>query len=63
MCIVISSSFDVDIVDASVWDWTKKKRLNRFFNGNPRGAGITSLHIINQEVGGIILTGSGKSIL
>ena len=47
---------------ASVWDWIKRKRLNRFFNGNPRGTSITSLHIINQEVGGIILTGAGMSV-
>lgn len=46
----------------SVWDWIKRKRLNRFFNGNPRGTSITSLHIINQEVGGIILTGAGMSV-
>ena len=44
----------------SVWDWIKRKRLNRFFNGNPRGTSITSLHLINQDVGGIILTGAGE---
>lgn len=44
----------------SVWNWYGKARLlNRFCNGNPRGTSITSLHLINQEVGGIIMTGSG----
>lgn len=44
----------------SVWDWTHKKRLRLFRNGNPKGTSITSLQIINQNVGGIITTGSGK---
>jgi len=44
----------------SVWDWQHRKRLNYFCNGNPKGTSITSLEIINQDVGGIILTGSGK---
>jgi len=47
----------------SVWDWSKRKRINYFCNGNPRGTSITSLHIINQDVGGIILTGSSDGIV
>jgi regulator-associated protein of mTOR len=43
----------------SVWDWSHRKRLNYFCNGNPKGTSITSIHIINQDVGGIIVTGSG----
>jgi regulator-associated protein of mTOR len=43
-----------------VWDWTRKKRLNLFYNGNPRGTSITSLHIINQEVGAMIVSASGE---
>ena len=43
----------------SVWDWSRKKRLNTFCNGNPKGTNITSLEIINQDVGGIVMTGSG----
>ena len=46
----------------SVWDWTRKRRLNLFYNGNPRGTSITSLHIINQEVGAMILSASGKHL-
>jgi len=43
----------------SVWDWSKKKRLNYFCNGNPKNLSITALEIINQDVGGIIMTASG----
>lgn len=44
----------------SVWDWSRKKRLSYFCNGNAKGTSITSLHIINQDVGGIIMTGAGN---
>ncbi|KAG6334285.1 hypothetical protein ID866_4800 [Astraeus odoratus] len=52
---------DTDMI--SVWDWSQRKRLNYFCNGNPRGTSITSLHIINQDVGGIIMTGSADGIV
>ncbi|KAI6015651.1 raptor N-terminal caspase like domain-containing protein [Pisolithus marmoratus] len=52
---------DTDTI--SVWDWSQRKRLNFFYNGNPRGTSITSLHIINQDVGGIIMTGSADGIV
>lgn len=44
----------------SVYDWRQRRRMAMFCNGNPRGTSITSLHLINQDVGGIILTGSGE---
>jgi regulatory associated protein of mTOR len=44
----------------SVYDWQHRKRLNYFCNGNYKGTSITALDIINQDVGGIIMTGSGK---
>jgi len=47
----------------SVWDWHHRKRLNYFCNGNPKGTSITALDIINQDVGGIILTGSADGIV
>ncbi|KAF7965708.1 hypothetical protein HWV62_42187 [Athelia sp. TMB] len=47
----------------SVWDWQRKKRLNYFCNGNPKGTSITSLHIINQDVGGIIMTGAADGVV
>ncbi|KAI0770609.1 raptor N-terminal caspase like domain-containing protein [Fomes fomentarius] len=62
-------TFDPHLVIANesdmitVWDWIKRKRLNRFFNGNPRGTSITSLHIINQDAGGIILTGAADGMI
>lgn len=62
-------AFDPHLVIANesdmitVWDWIKRKRLNRFFNGNPRGTSITSLHLINQDVGGIILTGAADGMI
>lgn len=43
----------------SVYDWLHRKKVSQFFNGNPVGSSITSLHFINEEVGGIILTGAG----
>ncbi|KAG5220201.1 WD40 repeat protein [Salix suchowensis] len=42
----------------TVWDWSRKTKLSQFCNGNPKGTSITSLHIVNQDVGGLILTGT-----
>lgn len=47
----------------SVWDWSLKKRLNYFCNGNPKSTSITALQIINQDVGGIIMTGSADGVI
>ncbi|KAH9934060.1 raptor N-terminal caspase like domain-containing protein [Epithele typhae] len=57
--LVIANEADV----ITVWDWIKGQRLNQFFNGNPRGTSITSLHIINQDVGGIILAGAADGMI
>ncbi|KAF5352352.1 hypothetical protein D9756_006183 [Leucocoprinus leucothites] len=62
-------SFDQQMVVAnesdtiSVYDWSKRKRLSQWCNGNPRGTSITSMVIINQEVGGIIVSGSSEGIV
>ncbi|KDR78409.1 hypothetical protein GALMADRAFT_245577 [Galerina marginata CBS 339.88] len=62
-------SYDKQIIVAnendmiSVWDWNTRKRLNYFCNGNPKGTSITALEIINQDIGGIILTGSADGIV
>ncbi|KAG6812628.1 hypothetical protein H0H92_001711 [Tricholoma furcatifolium] len=62
-------SFDQHLVVAnetdmiSVWDWGQRKRLNYFCNGNPKGTSITSLHIINEDVGGIIITASAEGTI
>ncbi|EIN14287.1 hypothetical protein PUNSTDRAFT_140611 [Punctularia strigosozonata HHB-11173 SS5] len=47
----------------SVWDWSRRKQLNKWFNGSSAGAGITSLHIINQDVGGIVMAGSADGVV
>ncbi|KAK0233895.1 raptor N-terminal caspase like domain-containing protein [Armillaria fumosa] len=57
--LVVANEHDI----VAVWDWSQKKKLNQFCNGNPRGTSITSMHIINQDVGGIIMTGSDDGIV
>ncbi|KAG7100045.1 hypothetical protein E1B28_001830 [Marasmius oreades] len=47
----------------TVWDWEHRKKLRTFCNGNPKGTSITSLEIINQDVGGIIVTGSADGVV
>ncbi|KDQ14024.1 hypothetical protein BOTBODRAFT_357949 [Botryobasidium botryosum FD-172 SS1] len=47
----------------SVWDWSKKKRLTYFKNGNPHGTSVTALHFINEDEHGMILTGSSEGIV
>ncbi|KAF6748431.1 hypothetical protein DFP72DRAFT_576071 [Ephemerocybe angulata] len=62
-------SFDKHLIVANehdmitVWDWSLRKRLHHFCNGNPRGTSITGLEIINQESGGIVLSGSSDGIV
>ncbi len=46
-----------------MYDWSTRKRLSQWYNGNPKGTSITSIHIINQHVGGIIITGSSEGIV
>ncbi|TFL06291.1 raptor N-terminal caspase like domain-containing protein [Pterulicium gracile] len=52
---------DSDVV--SVWDWSQKRRLCQFHNGNAPGSAITSLSVINEEVGGMIMTGTSEGIV
>ncbi|EPQ60061.1 WD40 repeat-like protein [Gloeophyllum trabeum ATCC 11539] len=52
---------DTDTI--SVWDWQQRRRLALFYNGNPKGTSITSLHFINQDVGGIILATSADGVV
>ncbi|KAK1224893.1 Target of rapamycin complex 1 subunit kog1 [Marasmius sp. AFHP31] len=47
----------------TVWDWEHRKKMRTFCNGNPKGTSITSLQIINQDVGGIIATGSADGVV
>ncbi|KAK0433965.1 hypothetical protein EV421DRAFT_1841786 [Armillaria borealis] len=48
--LVVANEHDI----VAVWDWSQKKKLNQFCNGNPRGTSITSMHIINQDYDGIV---------
>jgi regulatory associated protein of mTOR len=47
----------------SVWDWLRRRQLSSFYNGNSKKATISSLQIINQDVGGMLLAGSGNVLL
>ncbi|KAL0567020.1 Target of rapamycin complex 1 subunit kog1 [Marasmius crinis-equi] len=47
----------------TVWDWEHRKKMRTFCNGNPKGTSITSLQVINQDVGGIIVTGSADGVV
>ncbi|KZT01152.1 WD40 repeat-like protein [Laetiporus sulphureus 93-53] len=49
--------------EVTVYDWIRRKPMTHFFNGNPRGTCITSLHFINEDVGGIILTAAADGIV
>ncbi|EKM84312.1 hypothetical protein AGABI1DRAFT_67693 [Agaricus bisporus var. burnettii JB137-S8] len=66
---MIFHAFDQQMVVAnesdmiSVYDWSTRKRLSQWCNGNPRGTSITSMHIINQDVGGIVVVGSSEGIV
>ncbi|KAK7466385.1 Target of rapamycin complex 1 subunit kog1 [Stygiomarasmius scandens] len=57
--LVVTNESDV----VTVWDWTHRKRLRSFSNGNPRGTSITAVEIINQDVGGIITIGSADGVV
>ncbi|KAL5530680.1 KOG1 [Sanghuangporus sanghuang] len=47
----------------SVYDWSRRKRLLAFNNGNPTGTSITWLGCINQDVGGMIMAASSDGIV
>ncbi|KAF5351586.1 hypothetical protein D9758_007263 [Tetrapyrgos nigripes] len=57
--LVVANETDV----VTVWDWAHRRRLRSFCNGNPRGTSITSVEIINQDVGGIITIGSADGVV
>ncbi|KAF7302526.1 WD-REPEATS-REGION domain-containing protein [Mycena chlorophos] len=47
----------------SVWDWSHKRRISWFHNGNTTGTSITALEVINQDLGGIVVTGSSDGVV
>jgi hypothetical protein len=57
----LAVSFCADDVGGSIWDWSKKKKVVSFNNGNPAGSAITGVHFINEDAQTMILTASGES--
>ncbi|KAH9056937.1 raptor N-terminal caspase like domain-containing protein [Lactarius vividus] len=57
----IAIANETDVI--SVWDWSRRRQLTSFCNGNPKKASITSLQVINQDVGGILLAGSADGMI
>lgn len=45
-----------------MYDWSTRRLLNQFPNGSTPGYGVTSLHLINQWHGGMVLTGSADGV-
>ncbi|KAJ1301765.1 hypothetical protein OPQ81_008994 [Rhizoctonia solani] len=49
-----------DTASLSVWDWSKKKKVVTFNNGNPAGSAITGVHFVNEDAQTMILTASAE---
>ncbi|CAE7163142.1 unnamed protein product [Rhizoctonia solani] len=49
-----------DSASLSVWDWSKKKKVVTFNNGNPSGSAITGVHFVNEDAQTMILTASAE---
>ncbi|KAG8726719.1 hypothetical protein FRC11_014646, partial [Ceratobasidium sp. 423] len=49
-----------DATSLSVWDWSKKKKVVRFNNGNPAGSAITGVHFVNEDAQTMVLTCSAE---
>ncbi|KAF8756144.1 Raptor N-terminal CASPase like domain [Rhizoctonia solani] len=48
-----------DTTSLSVWDWSRKKKVVTFNNGNPPGSAITGIHFVNEDAQTMIMTASG----
>jgi regulator-associated protein of mTOR len=46
-----------------VYDWKTASRINGFNNGNPKGTSVTSLHFVDEEVGGALVVGSSDGVV
>ncbi|KAG8751202.1 hypothetical protein FRC11_009604, partial [Ceratobasidium sp. 423] len=49
-----------DATSLSVWDWSKKKKMVTFNNGNPAGSAITGVHFVNEDAQTMVLTCSAE---
>ncbi|KAF8509765.1 raptor N-terminal caspase like domain-containing protein [Hysterangium stoloniferum] len=62
-------AFDTYIVSAndqdkiSVWDWSQRKRLRSWSNGNSSTSNITALRFINDDTDGVVVVGSSDGII
>ncbi|KAB5592445.1 WD repeat protein mip1 [Ceratobasidium theobromae] len=52
-----------DAASLSVWDWSKKKKVVTFNNGNPTGSAITGVHFVNEDAQTMILTASAEGTI
>lgn len=54
----------VDTQDSvTVWDWTRRRKLNRFCNGNPVNSRITEAKFMNEDDQPLLLTGSSEGVV
>ncbi|CCO30964.1 Target of rapamycin complex 1 subunit KOG1 Short=TORC1 subunit KOG1 [Rhizoctonia solani AG-1 IB] len=49
-----------DATSLSVWDWSRKKKVVTFNNGNPPGSAITGMHFVNEDAQTMIMTASAE---
>ncbi|QRW24836.1 WD repeat protein [Rhizoctonia solani] len=49
-----------DTTSLSVWDWSRKKKVVTFNNGNPPGSAITGIHFVNEDAQTMIMTASAE---
>ena len=54
----VENTYELSVI-LSVWDWSKKKKIVSFNNGNPPGSAITGVHFINEDAQTMLLTASG----
>ncbi|CAG7854180.1 Target of rapamycin complex 1 subunit mip1 {ECO:0000305/PubMed:18076573} Short=TORC1 subunit mip1 [Serendipita indica DSM 11827] len=47
----------------SLYDWRSGSKLNGFNNGNPKGTTVTSLHFVDEEIGGALVVGSSDGVV
>ncbi|KAF2452426.1 raptor N-terminal caspase like domain-containing protein [Lineolata rhizophorae] len=47
----------------NVWDWRHSARLARFSNGNPPGAKITEVRLVNEDDQALLMTGSADGVI
>ena len=46
-----------------LYDWRRGAQICGFNNGNPKGTSVTSLHFVDEEVGGALVVGSSDGVV